>query len=52
MIVGSVEEVVNDVYLIVVLIEWDEFKWIDFVSIFVSMNKLVFVFDGRNIFDC
>lgn len=51
-------EVVNNPYIaskeahaIAVLTEWDEFKEYDWQSIYDSMMKPAFVFDGRNILD-
>lgn len=36
-------------HALAVLTEWDEFKTLDFESIYWSMKKPAFVFDGRNI---
>ena len=38
-------------HAVAVLTEWDEFKDLDWKSIFDSMVKPAFVFDGRNILD-
>ena len=36
---------------IVVLTEWDQFKTLDYESMYADMQKPAFVFDGRNILD-
>jgi len=38
-------------HAIVILTEWDEFKYYDYEKIFTYMQKPAFVFDGRNILD-
>ena len=38
-------------HAIAILTEWDEFTSFDWVSIYSSMNKPAFIFDGRNILD-
>lgn len=39
----------KDTHAIAILTEWDEFKTLDFASIFAVMQKPAFIFDGRNI---
>jgi UDPglucose 6-dehydrogenase len=36
---------------ICILIEWDEFKTLDYKKIYNSMQKPAFLFDGRNVVD-
>jgi UDPglucose 6-dehydrogenase len=36
---------------ICILIEWDEFKTLDYEKIYNSMQKPAFLFDGRNVVD-
>jgi UDPglucose 6-dehydrogenase len=36
---------------IVIVTEWDEFKELDFQSIYKDMNKPAFLFDGRLMMD-
>lgn len=50
-IVNSAEEAAENAYSIAVMTEWDEFRDKDYASIFETMNKPAFVFDGRNILD-
>mmetsp|Transcript_38747 Transcript_38747/g.95794 ORF Transcript_38747/g.95794 Transcript_38747/m.95794 type:complete len:466 (+) Transcript_38747:42-1439(+) len=38
-------------HAIAVLTEWDEFKTLDYVTIYQKMVKPCFIFDGRNILD-
>ena len=47
----SCEEAADGVHAIAVLTEWDEFKTADFKSIYASMRKPAFLFDGRNLLD-
>jgi UDPglucose 6-dehydrogenase len=48
-IVSSAEEAADGAHAIAVLTEWDEFKTLDFASIYAKMPNPAFVFDGRNI---
>ncbi len=50
-VVGSAEEAAKDAHAVAVLTEWDEFKDLDFESIYDSMMKPAFLFDGRNLLD-
>ena len=50
-VVNSVEEASQNAHAIAVLTEWDEFKDVDFKSVYNSMLKPAFLFDGRNILD-
>jgi UDPglucose 6-dehydrogenase len=36
---------------VVIVTEWDEFKTLDYSSIYQNMNKPAFLFDGRLIMD-
>ncbi len=45
---SSCAEASSDAHAIAVLTEWDEFAKVDFDSIFSSMKKPAFIFDGRN----
>lgn len=47
--VSSAYEAVKDAHAIAVMTEWDEFSSLDFQSIYDSMCKPAFVFDGRNV---
>ena len=38
-------------HAIAILTEWDEFQTLDYTSIYKSMAKPAFIFDGRNILD-
>jgi len=48
---SSAAEAADDAHAIAVMTEWDEFKEIDFPSIYQKMKKPAFVFDGRNILE-
>ncbi|MFT6864655.1 MAG: UDPglucose 6-dehydrogenase [Akkermansiaceae bacterium] len=48
---GSAVEACESAHALAVLTEWDEFKDLDFQSIYEKMLKPAFVFDGRNILD-
>jgi UDPglucose 6-dehydrogenase len=50
-IVDSAAEAAQGAHAIAVLTEWDEFKTLDFQSIFDGMPKPAFLFDGRNLLD-
>jgi UDPglucose 6-dehydrogenase len=50
-ICSSGEEAANQAHGVAVLTEWDEFKDIDFPSVYDAMYKPAFVFDGRNVLD-
>ncbi len=47
----SAEEAAYGAHAIALMTEWDEFKDCDFQSIYKSMMKPAFVFDGRNLLD-
>lgn len=48
---NSPEEAAKDAHAILVLTEWDEFKSLNYQSMFDSMTKPAFLIDGRNILD-
>lgn len=48
-VVNSSEAAANNAHAIALLTEWDVFKTLDFPTIYSSMQKPAFVFDGRNI---
>lgn len=50
-IASSVEEATKGAQAALVLTEWDEFKSLDFASIYEGMLKPAHIFDGRNILD-
>ena len=50
-VVDSVDKASTGAHAVAVLTEWDEFKTVDFKSIFNHMLKPAFLFDGRNILD-
>ena len=50
-IADSAEAAAKDAHAIAVMTEWDQFKEIDFSSVYQSMKKPAFMFDGRNILD-
>ncbi len=50
-VAGSASEACENAHALAVLTEWDEFKALDFQSIYEKMLKPAFVFDGRNILD-
>ena len=50
-VVDSVDEASKGAHAIACLTEWDEFKTVDFKSIYNKMLKPAFLFDGRNILD-
>ncbi|MEY4299968.1 MAG: hypothetical protein RIR25_1204 [Verrucomicrobiota bacterium] len=45
----SAAEAAEGAHALAVLTEWDEFKTLDFPTIYAGMHKPAFVFDGRNI---
>jgi UDPglucose 6-dehydrogenase len=45
----SAAQAAEGAHALAVLTEWDEFKTLDFASIYAGMHKPAFVFDGRNI---
>lgn len=47
----SPREAVIDAHAIVVLTEWDEFKYYNYEEFYGLMTKPAFLFDGRNIID-
>ena len=50
-VASSAEESAGGAHAIALMTEWDEFKEADFKSIYQSMMKPAFVFDGRNVLD-
>ena len=48
-VVNSAREAAQGAHALAVLTEWDEFKTLDFPTIYEGMHKPAFVFDGRNI---
>lgn len=48
-VVGDAYEATKEAHGICILTEWDEFKNIDYQSVYDNMHKPAFVFDGRNI---
>ena len=50
-VVGSAAEACRDAHAITVMTEWDEFREIDFETVYEGMKKPAFVFDGRNLLD-
>lgn len=50
-VAASAEAAAKDAHAIALMTEWDQFKEIDFASVYESMRKPAFVFDGRNILD-
>ena len=47
----SAEEACQKSHCIAILTEWDEFKNIDYKSVYEDMVKPAFLFDGRNLLD-
>ena len=50
-VVNSSMEACKDAHAVAVLTEWDEFKGMDWDSVFDSMLKPAFLFDGRRFLD-
>src|SRR5690606_35546532 len=50
-IVGSAYEAAKDAHAVAILTEWDEFKELDWKSIYSNMLKPAFLFDGRRILE-
>jgi len=50
-VASSKQSAASGAHAIAVLTEWDEFKTADFETIYDSMQKPAFLFDGRNILD-
>jgi len=50
-VTASAAEACAGAHAVVVLTEWDEFKVLDFQTIYDGMSKPAFVFDGRNLLD-
>jgi UDPglucose 6-dehydrogenase len=50
-IVKTAKEACQNAHAIAVMTEWDEFKSLDWKSIYDDMYKPAFVFDGRRILD-
>jgi len=48
---NSAREACNQSHCIAILTEWDEFKEIDYKSVYQSMMKPAILFDGRNLLD-
>ena len=48
-VVDSAEAAAEDAHAIALLTEWDEFRDMDFQTIYESMHKPAFLFDGRNL---
>lgn len=44
-------EACTDAEAIIIATEWDEFKQLDWVSLYANMKKPAFVFDGRGVID-
>lgn len=51
LICGSEYEAARDSHAIIICTEWERFKHLDYLSIFNSMIKPAFIFDGRLILD-
>lgn len=47
----SAEEAAEQAHGIAVMTEWDEFRHIDFETVYKKMHKPAFLFDGRNLLD-
>ena len=47
----SAYEAAEGAHALVIVMEWDEFKGLDYAKIFARMQQPAFVFDGRNILD-
>jgi len=47
----SAAEAADGAHAVAILTEWDEFKHLDYKTIFQRMVKPAFIFDGRNILD-
>ena len=50
-VASSAEAAADGAHAIAVMTEWDEFRDQNFESIYASMMKPAFVFDGRNVLD-
>lgn len=48
-VAGSAEAAASGAHAIAVLTEWDEFKAVNFETVYRSMKKPAFLFDGRNL---
>lgn len=48
-VAGSAEAAASGAHAIAVLTEWDEFKEVNFETVYDSMKKPAFLFDGRNL---
>jgi UDPglucose 6-dehydrogenase len=46
---NSAKAAAKNTHAIVVLTEWDEFKYLDFKKLYDNMEKPSFIFDGRKI---
>jgi len=50
-LVGDVMSACKDSHALAIMTEWDEFKTLDYPTIYTNMTKPAFIFDGRNILD-
>jgi UDPglucose 6-dehydrogenase len=50
-VVNTAQEACKDAHAVAVLTEWDEYKELDWKSIYDSMLKPAFLFDGRRLLD-
>ena len=50
-VVNTAQEACKDAHAVAVLTEWDEYKELDWKSIYESMLKPAFLFDGRRLLD-
>ena len=50
-VASSAETAAAGAHAIAVLTEWDEFKAVDFDTVYETMKKPAFLFDGRNLLD-
>jgi len=48
-VASSAYEAADGAHAIAVVTEWDEFKSLDFATLYATMPKPAFIFDGRNI---
>ncbi len=50
-VAASAHDAAKGAHALAIVTEWDEFKTLDYATIFEAMQKPAFVFDGRNIVD-
>jgi UDPglucose 6-dehydrogenase len=50
-VAGSAMEACSGAHAIAIVTEWDQFKSLDYHSIYATMPKPAFLFDGRNVVD-